>query len=178
MRSGTAWLAAIVFSGAMVLSACNSSSTPDTSSPAAGTGATTPAATSNPGANPTSDFCTQLKTENAKFAQLGKTFGAAIASHDFATTKQTLATYFSAVAQAMSEVEASMSSAPADVQAALQTVNQYFSQLQSEIANASSLKQLETSLAAQGNSAQLKAAGATLSAYSKSQCGDLSTPSP
>jgi hypothetical protein len=180
MSNRRAWLGTIVVVSALVLAACSKSSTPGATSTG---GAPVSVPASVPGSvaqavNPGSDFCTELKTENAKAAALGKTFGSALASKDFATTKQTLAAYFGAVSQSLAQVEASMSSAPANVQAALGVVNQFFGKVQSAVASANSMKELETSMTNVSNTAQLKVAGATLSAYSKSQCGDLSSPTP
>lgn len=180
MRSHRAWLGAIVVSTTMVLAACSSSPSSSSTVAAASSAAapTTSPSTATQGANPGGDFCTLLKAEKAKVNKLGKTMGTAFASQDFASTKKMLTTYFAAVAQSLAEVEASMSSAPADVQAALQTINDYFSQLQSALASASTLTELETSLSAQTNTAEINAAGATLKAYSTSQCGDLGSPAP
>jgi hypothetical protein len=111
-------------------------------------------------------------------SKLGSTLGTAIASNDFATTKQTLAAFFATTGQGLAQVETTMTDAPANVQAALTVVNQYFSQLQSVIASSTSMKQLETSMASQANNAQIKAAGQTLDAYTKSQCGDVTSSSP
>lgn len=186
MRSHRALLGAIVVSSAMVLAACTSSSSsptnaaPPSATAPAPTGSTSTGTTSTgtQGANPGSDFCTLLKAEKAKAAKLGTTIGTAFASNDFATTKKTLTAYFAAVGQALAQVEASMSSAPANVQAALQTVNVFFSQLQSSVASASSLTELQTNISAAANTANLKQAGATLKAYTTSQCGTPSSPTP
>ena len=178
MRSRWAWLGAIVVSSSMALAACSSSSSPSTTT-APGTPAPASASSTAPqGANPASDFCLKLRSENAKFAQLSKTLGTAFASQDFAATKQTLTTYFDAVGQALADLESSMISAPADVQAALQTVNQYFTKLQSALAGATSLQELGTAFGSVGSTPQLKAAGATLKAYGTAQCGVLPSSSP
>jgi len=166
------WLGAIVIWGTLGLAACSSSS----SSTTAAAGSSVPAPTGAPtsvtqGVNPGGDFCTLLKAEKAKAAKLSSTIGAAVASNDFATTKKTLTDYFNAIGQDLAAVEASMTDAPADVQAAVQTVNQYFAQLQSALASASSMQDLATSFTASANTAAMKAAGKTLKAYTTSQCG-------
>jgi hypothetical protein len=170
------WLGTIVVSSAMLLAACSSSSSSSTT--AAGTNV--PAATSAPssvtqGVNPGGDFCTLLKAEKAKAAKLSSTIGAAVATNDFATTKKNLTDYFNALGQDLAQIEASMTDAPADVQAAVQTVNQYFTQLQTALANASSLQDLETSFnASTTDTSAIKAAGKTLKAYVTAQCGTQS----
>jgi prophage DNA circulation protein len=126
------------------------------------------------GANPGGDFCTLLKAEKVKAAKLSSTISTAFATNDFATTKKALTAYFDALAQDLAQVEASMTDAPADVQAAVQTVNQFFTQLQSSLANASSLTDLQTSFTANLDTAALKSAGKVLSAYTTSQCGTQS----
>lgn len=179
-----AWLGAIVVAGSMVLAACSSgSSTTSAASssapPSTGAGATTsPPATTGPGANPGGSYCTALKTEKADVSKMGQEIGTAIASKDFATTKTTLATFFSTTAQALVQVEATMTGAPADVRSELGVVNRYFSQLQSTIGSATSMKQLGLAMANQADSAQLKTAGQVLDAYTKAQCGDLASPTP
>jgi hypothetical protein len=176
MSNRRAWLGTMVVPCALALAACSSGSS--TSAASSNTPPSSVSATTPQGANPGSGFCSELNAENAKLGHLGQTFSAAVASHNLASIKQTLGTYLTSAADAMVKVEASMSSAPANVQAALATVNQFFSQLRSAVANASTLKQLETSLGAAGNPAQLQAAGKTLDAYTTSQCGDLTSPSP
>jgi hypothetical protein len=165
--------ATIVVSCTLVLGACSKSSTPSAASTTSGPA---PVQTTTGGANPGSDFCTELQTEKTKLSQLGQTFGAAIASKNLTAIKQSLGTYFTAVEGAMASVEASMSSAPADVQAALTTVNAAFTQMQTAITSASSMKDLETSMEAFGSQPQLKAASKTLTAYTKSECGDIASP--
>ena len=127
--------------------------------------------------NPGSDFCTLLKAEKAKAAQLGKNLGTAFASSDFATTKKNLTAYLAAVAQSVGQVEASMGDAPANVQAALQTLNQFFAGLQSAVSSSSTLTELSTKMNAAVSTAKLKQAGAVLKAYTTSQCGTQSSPS-
>jgi hypothetical protein len=172
-------LVAVAVLGSLVLAACSKSSAPAASAGAAvSTIPTAPPSTGTQGSNPLSGFCTELKAENTKASALGSTFGAAVASHNLTKMKQALGTFFTNLSQELAAVEAQMASAPSNVQAALKVVNQFFTQLQSEVANASSLQGLEASMAASGNSPALKAAGKTLDDYGKSQCGDISSPTP
>lgn len=166
--------AAIVVAGTLVLGACSKSATPSASAPPSSGPA--PVETMTGGANPGSDFCTELQTEKVKLSQLGTTFGAAIASKNLPAIKTAMATYFTAVEGAMANVEASMASAPSDVQAALTTVNAAFTQMQTAISSATTMKDLETSMAAFGSQPQLKAASKTLTAYTTSQCGNVASP--
>ena len=184
MSRRAARLAVVVVVGSMVLAACSSggSTTSAASSPASPSGvggvATSPpaTATTGPGANPGSDYCTGLASEKTAMSKLSQTIGTAVASQDFATTKTTLATFFSTTAQALAQVETSMTGAPANVQAALGVVNQFFTHLQSAIASSTSLKQLGLAFEDQANSAQLRAATKVLDDYTKAQCGASASP--
>lgn len=172
------WILAMA--GALSLAACSSGKT--TTNAASGAPAAK-SATANPstpqsGANPGGDFCTALKQQQASVANLPKTFGQAIGSGDFATIKKTLSAFFDTMQQSLAKVELTMSSAPSNVKAALATVNQYFVQLRTTVLNATSTTQLETSMASFGQDTQLRGATKTLKAYSTSQCGVLTSPTP
>ena len=174
MSGRRVWLGTIVVSVALVLSACSKSSTPAASTALGSSGAPAP---SLQGVNPGGGFCSELKTENAKSAQFSKTFGTAAASQNITSIKQTLGTYFTQAEGEIARVEATMTSAPANVQAALTTINHYFSQLQSAISSATSMQQLEASMASLGkDAASLKGAAETLKAYATSQCGSVASP--
>lgn len=180
MRDHRIALRLVVVTCAVLLAGCKSSSSTvaASSAPPASSAApsSTESASSVPGANPGSALCLQIAAEKAKVSQLSTTLGTAFASQDLATVKSTLKTYFAAVAQVMGEVESSMSSAPANVQAALVTVNGFFTQLQSAVDSAKSMQELQTSITGIGNTKQMAAASKTLAAYTTSQCGSQPTP--
>jgi hypothetical protein len=169
---------AVVLAASLILGACSKSS------PSAASGSvsvpTLPSVappTSEAGSNPTSDFCTALKVEKAKLNALTSNLGTAVDPTDLATTKKNLATYMAAVTQAVVEVESTMSAAPADVQAALQVFNTYLQALPDRIKNATTMAGLADAF--QGmDTPEMKSASKTLSAYAKSQCGTLSSPTP
>jgi hypothetical protein len=160
---------------AVSLAAC-SKSTPTNAASSPPSIAATESQTPAPGVNAGGSFCTTLKAEKAKEQQLGKEFASTATTPDLATIKQNFDRLFAAEAQSMARVEAAMTSAPANVQAAVQVVNQYVSQLKSTIDNATSLQQLGASLSQLSSTKQFAAAGKVLAAYTTSQCG--SSPSP
>ena len=183
MRDHRVALRLVVVTCAVVLAGCTSSSPTVAASsappapPASSAAPTsTDSASSVPGTNPGSALCLQIAAEKTQVSQLSSTLGTAFASQDLATVKSTLKTYFAAVAQVMGQVEASMSSAPANVQAALVTVNGFFTQLQSAVDGAKSMQELQTSITSIGNTKQMAAAGKVLAAYTTSQCGTQPTP--
>lgn len=162
-----------------VLAACSKSQSA-ASSPQSSSGAPPGSSPSSgspvQGVNPGGDFCVQLKAERAKDAQLGKEFATALTTPDLASIKQSFDALFAAEAQSMARVEATMSSAPANVQAALQVVNRFFAQLKSTVDSATSLPQLEASMTQFANTKQFSAAGKVLAAYAKAQCGSTASP--
>ena len=164
---------AIVLAGSLILGAC-SKSTPEatgaSSSASIPTLPTSAPPTTQPGSNPTSDFCVALKAEQAKLNALTSKFTASLATPDIATVKKNLTDYMAAVTQAAAEVESTMTSAPADVQAALQVFNDYLTQLPDKIKGATNLPSLAAVFKGL-DTAQMKAAAKTLSNYGKSQCG-------
>lgn len=180
MRDHRIALRLVVAACAVLLAGCSSTSStvaassgpPASSAPPASTAP----ASNEPGSNPGSALCVQIAAEKTKVSQLSSTLGTAFASQDLATVKSTLKTYFAAVAQVMGQVEASMSSAPANVQAALVTVNGFFTQLQSAVDSAKSMQELQTSITSIGNTKQMAAASKTLAAYTTAQCGTQPTP--
>jgi hypothetical protein len=174
----------MLFVAAVSLASCKSHSTASVasgpasspaSSPAGSTGGTA-SQTPAPGSNPLSSFCTQLQAERAKSAQLGKQFASAVTTPDLASIKKNFDAFFATEAQSIARVEATMTSAPADVQAALKVVNQFFLQLKSTIDNATSLQQFETSMRQYAHAKQLAAAGKVLANYTRSQCGTPASP--
>jgi hypothetical protein len=167
--------------GILLLAACSKSNTSASSAPSVSVSVPTlptSAPTSEAGSDPTSDFCTALKVEKVKLAALTKNIGTAVVANDVQATKQNLATYITAVTQAIAEVETTMSSAPADVQAAIQVFNSEFTQLPSKIQSATTMQGIATAFSSFASDPQMKAASDTLSAYSRGQCGSLSSSSP
>jgi ABC-type phosphate/phosphonate transport system substrate-binding protein len=174
MRRRVVPVVAVVLAGSLILAGCSKSSSSASGAPSVSVSVpalpTTEPSTSLPGSNPTSDFCTALKTEQAKLKALNTSFAGSIASTDIATIKKNLTDYMAAVTQAAARVETTMTSAPADVQAALQVFNAFLTELPAKIKGATSLPSLAAVFKGM-DTAQMKAAAKTLSDYGKSQCG-------
>jgi hypothetical protein len=167
----------LVVTGALGLTACSSSTT---SASASRTGTSSNSATATPskaGSNPGSSFCVSLADSQAKSAQLATAMTQAVASGSFATAKQALSSVLATIAQDLVKVEAQMTSVPSDVQAAITTVNNFFTQAQSAIANTTSMSELGQAIAGL-DTPQLKAASATLTQYAASQCGVTTSATP
>jgi hypothetical protein len=172
-----AWLGAALVAAALTLAACGSGA----STSAAGSSQTqastaAPATSASPtatvaGSNTGSDFCTQLKQSAANFAAIGPTFAKTIQAGNFAADKQVMAAFFQKAEVELARIESTMTSAPANVQASLVTVNKFYLQLISTWSHATSMSQLGASMVALGKNAPLKAADDTLRAYEVSQCG-------
>ena len=163
----------VVVAAAVALSACSSGS----NSASSGSSATT-SHSSGTNAAPSSgsgSFCGALVNEQASATKLATSFGQSIASGSFATAQQNLKTYFSQLSQDLTKVESTMSTAPANVQAALKVFNTWLQQAQAAISNATSLPELGQAFTSLGASAQLKDASSTLSAYTTSQCGNITS---
>ena len=124
------------------------------------------------------DFCTAIGQAHAYFLTIAPTLAKAYATGKFSSIKQELESFWAAAVQGLAKVESTMTSAPANVQAALTTVNKAYAQFQSAVANSTSEAQLAVSMGAVGNNLQMRQADQTLTAYGKSQCGSLATSTP
>jgi hypothetical protein len=98
-----------------------------------------------------------------------------LASGNLAAVKQSFAAFISSLQKAFGQVGTELSSAPSNVQDALSTLDSVYGKLKTDVANATSLPQLESALQSLGTNPQLKAASTTLESYHTAQCGG-STP--
>ena len=114
--------------------------------------------------------CTALNGEQTQSSKLASTLEKAFASGNFATIRSAMLAEFTTEGQDVSKVEALLRSAPANVKAAFATIAKAFTQLKTAIGSATSLTQLEGSLATLGSNTKLEAAGKVLSSYYGSKC--------
>jgi len=165
---------------ALAASACGSTSAGKT--PAAAAAATTAASASattvssgsptlSGGTAATGPFCDQLKTSQGTLATQTSQYAKAVETGNFAGIKSTLSTFFHKAEGQLATVESTMTGAPANVQAALTTVNQTYTRMVSAVDNSTSLTQLSAAFVALDKNPSLKPAFATLTAYGESQCG-------
>jgi hypothetical protein len=175
-------LGVALIAAALALTACGSASTPA----AAGSGAaatasrTTSASATAPvtGSNTGGGFCTELKQTQASAASIASKFATSFRAGKFSTIKQTLHLFFQSVEAKLAQVEGTMASAPANVQAALTTINGLYAQLSAAVDNSTNLAQLSAAMVPIGKNTQIQAATNTLAAYAVSQCGSQATASP
>jgi hypothetical protein len=164
-------LGVLVMTGAVSLAACSSGT--NSSAAKTGTSSSAKSATGTPsqtGSNPGSSFCNGLTNSQSESAQLATTMAQAVQSGNVSTAKQALDSVLTTIAQDLNTVESKMSSVPANVQAAITTVNNFFTQAKTAIANTTSLSQMGMAMAGL-DTQQLKDASATLAGYAASQCG-------
>lgn len=163
--------------GAVALTACSKSGSSAASPPANDQGSTAPAtASASPsgsttGANPTGDFCTELKAQQAGLAQMNQQFATMSQSPDLAAIHKQFDTLFAAMTESIGRVEATMTSAPAKVRAAVQVMNEFLGKLKTAIDGATSMNELGTSMNQVIRDKKVAAASRVLQAYTKSQCG-------
>jgi len=182
MIKRAAWCGAALLAGTLALTGCGSSSSPSSnaqasSAPALASVTPTPAAAaSSPavGTNAGSDFCTSLKQAHSDMSQMTANMAKSMAGGSFATREQNLSAFMQAVITELAKVESTMTNAPANVQAALTVVNQWYAQATTVVTQSKSSTQLVLALATLGrNTTGLRAASDTLTAYGKAQCGNL-----
>ncbi|HYA67423.1 MAG TPA: hypothetical protein VED63_01710 [Acidimicrobiales bacterium] len=148
----------------MTLAACSLSTTSSTAAKSASS------ASSQAGANSVSSFCRYLVNSQSETSQLTTTMTQAIASANVTTAKQALDSLLSTIDQDLAMAESKIGAVAADIQAAITTVNNFFAEAKTAIANATSLSQMGTAMAGL-DTQQLEDAGETLTAYANSQCG-------
>jgi len=162
--------------GTLALVGCSKSGSSAASPPSSPQGSTAPASASaspsgsTAGANPTGDFCTELKAQQAKFTQMNQEFATAFQS-GLASYQKQFDTLFAAMAESIARVEATMTSAPAKVRAAVQVMNDFLGKLKTAVDGATSMNELGTSMNQLVSDKTFAAAGRVLRAYTKSQCG-------
>jgi hypothetical protein len=171
-----------LIAGALALTACGSGS-PTAAAGSAAASTTAQATSASPtapvtGSNTSGNLCTELKQARTNAASITSTFAASVRAGKFSTIKQTLHLFFQSVEAKLAQVEGTMTSAPANVQAALTTINGLYTQLSSAVDHSTSLAGLSAAMIPIGKNTQVKAAIDVLAAYAVSQCGSLATASP
>jgi hypothetical protein len=109
--------------------------------------------------------CTAFNSEETQSSGLGTALEQAFASGNFASIKAAMLTEFTNLDTDVSKAKSYLSSAPANVQAAFDTIANAFGQLKTALENATSLTQLESSFTALGSNTGLTAAGQVLATY-------------
>jgi hypothetical protein len=171
-----------LIAGALALTACGSSS-PTAAAGSAAASTTAPATSASPtapvtGSNSNGNFCTEMKQTQTNAASIASTFATSFRAGKFSAIKQTLHLFFQTVEAKLAQVEGTMTSAPANVQAALTTINGLYTQLSSAVDHSTSLAGLSAAIVPIGKNTQIRAATNVLAAYALSQCGSLPTASP
>jgi hypothetical protein len=120
-----------------------------------------------------------LNTEKGS-SGLGTALEKAMASagSGFAGVQQAFITYFNTVEKYEAPFEAELRSAPANVQAAGKGIFAFFNTLKSDVANATSLEQLGTSMESLGTNSAVQSDAQTLANYFGSICGTVTTTTP
>jgi hypothetical protein len=136
--------------------------------------------TASKGSDPTNTICLDVKNSEASSSTLGPAIEKAIlggATGSFASLQQELLTELNAPLKSEGAALAALSSAPANVQAAMKNLISFDSTFKSAIANATSLSQLEGSFATIAAGAPaIQADATTLTNYVTSLCGSSLTP--
>jgi hypothetical protein len=138
------------------------------------------AKTASKGSDPTNTICMDVKNSESSSSTLGPAIEKAIeggATGSFASLQQELLTELNAPLKSEGAALAALSSAPANVQAAMKNLISFDGTFKSAIASATSLTQLEGSLATiAANAPALQADAMTLTNYVTSLCGSSLTP--
>jgi hypothetical protein len=127
---------------------------------------------------PGSTFCASIVATESSNTNLGIAVVKVIqeaASGNFAGAKQAMIGDMNTALTAEGPAEAELSSAPANVQAALKGLFTFESTLKTDISNASNLEQLATSLQSLGTSTQFRTDALTLATYASAECGTTTT---
>ena len=174
-----AWIGIAVVPLGLGLAACSSgsnSASPTTTKASSGSTATTPALKG--GSDPTSTFCKNLSQENATESTLSTGLSNAMKSNNLATIKAAFNSFLVATQGELGKVTGAASSAPADVKAAFKTVTDFYGQLKTTVAGASSVAQIQSSLTSLTGAPAISSAGTTISGYVTGLCGEAATSTP
>jgi hypothetical protein len=124
--------------------------------------------------------CTAINGEQTQSSQFGTAMERAFASGNFASIKSAMLASFAGLDQDISKAKGYLSSAPANVRAAFNTIATAFGQLKTALENATSLTQLEGSFTTLGSNTSLTAASKVLASYFGDKCPvpKVTTPTP
>jgi hypothetical protein len=130
------------------------------------------------GSDPTNKICLAVNSAQSSSGNLGTALGKVFAGggiSDFATAKQAMVAAMNTALKEEGPAEAALRSAPANVQAAMKGLFTFESNLKTDISNASTATQLESSLVTLGQDPSLKTDSLTLANYVTSLCGATTT---
>lgn len=129
------------------------------------------------GSNPGSSLCASVDAEQTNSSGLGTALEKAFSGglSNFAGAKQAMIAALNSIEKYEGPAEQALSSAPANVQAALRSLFTVYTTMETDISNANSLTQLETSLETIGTNTQLQADATTVANYVTSVCGTTTT---
>jgi len=114
--------------------------------------------------------CTALNGEQTQSSKLATSLEQAFASGNFATIKAAVLSEFTQLNQSVAKAKGLLGSAPANVQAAFNTIANVFLQLKTQIQNSTSLTGLEAAFTSLGSSTKLVSASKVLSSYFGAKC--------
>lgn len=168
-----AWIGIAVVPLGLGLAACSSGSNSASPTTTKASTVTTPALKG--GSDPNSTFCKNLSQENATESTLSTGLSNAMKSNNLATIKAAFNSFLVATQGELGKVTGAASSAPADVKAAFKTVTDFYAQLKTTVAGASSVAQIQSSLTSLTGAPAISSAGTTISGYVTGLCGEAAT---
>jgi hypothetical protein len=130
--------------------------------------------TASKGTDSTATICTDVKGSQTSSASLAPGLEKAFASGatgSFASLQQALLAVLNAPIKAEGEALSALSSAPANVQAAMKGIIGFYGSFKSAVSSATNMTQLEQSLRSLGTNPALQADAMTLENYVTSLCG-------
>jgi hypothetical protein len=134
------------------------------------------------GLNPGSQLCLTVSNAESNAGNFGttleKSIEEAITSGNIASAKSAMITVINQSLKEEGPAESALSSAPANVQAAMKAIFAFDKNYESVIEKATSVQQFETSLTSLAGSSQIGPDSVTLANYIKAQCGTPATTTP
>ena len=130
------------------------------------------------GSDPTNKICLAVGSAQSSSGNLGTALEKVFAGgglSNFATAKQAMFTAMNNALKEEGPAEAALGSAPSNVQAAMKGLFTFETTLKTDISNASTPAQLESSLVTLGQDPSLKTDSLTLANYVTSLCGTTTT---
>jgi hypothetical protein len=133
---------------------------------------------SKKGSDPSNSICLAINSAQSSSASIAPALEKAFAggtTSTFAGAKQAMLSAMNTALKEEGQAEADLRSAPSNVQAAMKDLFAFEGTFKAAISNASSLTQLETSMASLGTSPKLQTDSTTLTNYVTSLCGATTT---
>jgi hypothetical protein len=131
------------------------------------------------GLNPGSKLCLTLADAESSSGNVGiameKSIEQGMASGNYASVKSAMLAAINTSLKEEGPAESALSSAPANVQAAMKGLFAFVGSYEKAIQNSTSITQLETSIVSLTGTSQVEADSLTLSNYVTAQCGTTTT---